>query len=465
MSIYFWNTLTKRKDELKPVKKGVVSMYHCGPTVYNYAHIGNIISYIFADTIRRVAEYNGYKVNQVINITDFGHIVSDADSGEDKMMTGLKREGLPVSMEGLKILSSKYTDAFVNDLKSLNIKLPTHMPLATEHINEYIKLIEKLFEKSLAYDTETAIYFDTEKIDDYGRLGGLSPVMQSRLDDKEKKRSPRDFALWKKSNEFGWKSPWGQGFPGWHIECSAMSMKYLGDTFDIHTGGIDHIPVHHNNEIAQSEHATGKPFANIWMHKAFVTLNSQKIAKSTGNTFFVKDLTKSNVHPLSLRYWTLLSHYKTETDFTIEAVKSVQTAFENLVQELIGVPNTGNISVSAKEKFLQAVNDDLNTPEAIAIMWNLLKDNSISIEDKKATIFDFDQVLGLGIKEIVEKNENELSKINTHISNLLERRKIARERQDWAESDQIRDLLKDHGFVVRDTNEGQKILLSRPLFA
>jgi len=438
-------------------------MYHCGPTVYNFAHVGNIGSYIFADILRRTAEYNGYEVKQVINITDFGHIVSDADSGEDKMMVGLKREGLPVSMDGLKQLAKKYTEAFVNDLNILNIKSPTKLPLATEHIDDYVELISKLNKKGLAYETNDAVYFDTGKIDDYGKLGGLPDELQSRITSSEKK-SPRDFALWKKSSEFGWASPWGQGFPGWHIECSAMSMKYLGETFDIHTGGIDHIPVHHNNEIAQSEHATGKTFANIWMHRAFITLNNKKIAKSTGNTLYVKDLEKEGIHPMSFRYWTLLSHYRTEADFSIESVKSAQNALENIIIELLNIGDDGIVNNESKDRFIFSMNDDLNTPQAIAVLWDVIKDQNINLKDKKATILDFDKIFGLSIADFLSKNENAINNINTHIKNLLERRKLARERQDWAESDQIRDLLLDHDFIVSDTKDGQKIRPSNPLF-
>lgn len=462
MTIRLYNTATKKKEDFVPIKNGEVSMYHCGPTVYNFAHIGNISAFIFADTLRRTMEYNGYTVKQAINITDFGHLTDDSDSGDDKMLNGLKREGLPFTMEGLQTLAKKYTDSFVSDLETLNIKSPTWMPRATEHIKEYIDLISKLEQKGIAYKSKTAIYFDTEKIDDYGKLGNLPTDLQSRIGENTDKRNPRDFALWKFNDKFGWESPWGKGFPGWHIECSAMSMKYLGTTLDIHTGGIEHIPVHHNNEIAQSEHSTDLPFAHIWMHRAHVKISGEKISKSIGNTIYVKDFFEMGIHPSAFRYWTLLSHYKTDSDFSKQGVLSAQNALENIVSELIGT-DTGNIIESVKEKFLSAINDDLNTPQAIAVIWDLLKSNE-SKQDIKATILDFDNVLGLRLNELITKNEQSLSNISEHIKGLLQRRKDARERKDFAESDQIRDLLKEHGFSVKDTIDDQKILPISLLF-
>jgi len=456
MEIKLFNTQTKQKEELKPIKLGTVTMYNCGPTVYNYAHIGNISSYIFSDILRRTAEYNGLKVEQVINITDFGHISGDADSGDDKMMLGLKRENLPISMEGLTTLTEKYTKTFVDDLKALNIEMPTYLPKATDHIEDDIELIKNLEDKGLTYSTADAIYFDTSKIEDYGKLGGLPDELQSRIGDVIEKKNPRDFSLWKFSDEFGWPSPWGQGFPGWHIECSAMAMKYLGQTIDIHTGGIDHISVHHNNEIAQSEHATGKPFANIWMHRAHMRMNGEKLAKSTGNVAYVKDFADNNIHPISFRYWTLLSHYSTGTDFTIEAVLSAQNALENIVSDLIGIKGNGKILQDYKDRFINAINDDLDTPKAIAIMWEVLKSGQ-SNQDRKATLLDFDKVLGLDIAGFLMKNDDKNANLSEHIKGLLERRKAAREGSDWPKSDEIRDLLKEHGYIVSDSENGQKL--------
>lgn len=462
MTIRLKNTLTKQIDELKPVKEGQVSMYHCGPTVYNYAHVGNMGAYIFSDILRRTAEYNGYKVNQVINITDFGHITDEADRGDDKMMNGLRREGLPVSMEGLSQLATKYTEAFVRDLESLNIKPPTEMPKATDHIAEDIELIKQLEEKGLTYQTADAVYFNTEKIDDYGKLGGLPDELQTRIGDVSEKKNPRDFSLWKFSDEFGWPSPWGQGFPGWHIECSAMAIKYLGETFDIHTGGIDHIPVHHNNEIAQSEHATGKPFANIWMHREHIQMNGEKLAKSTGNTAYIKDLPEHNIHPIAFRYWTLLSHYSTSTDFTFEAVQSAQNALEAIIENLIE-SKTGSVIQIVKDEFTKIINDDLDTPAAIALLHNVISSPQYSPEDIKATIFDIDQVLGLNIQHFVEWAERQINELPEHIEELLKKREGARSEQDWAFSDQIRNIIKTHGFIVKDTPEGQKVLPAKLL--
>ena len=457
MTIRLKNTLTKQVDELKPIKEGTVSMYHCGPTVYNYAHVGNMGAYIFSDILRRTAEYNGYNVHQVINITDFGHISGDADSGDDKMMNGLKREGLPVSMEGLAKLAEKYTNAYVDDLKSLNILLPTEMPRATDHITEDIELIKQLEDKGLTYQTADAIYFNTQKIDDYGRLGGLPDELQTRIGDVTEKKNPRDFSLWKFNDEFGWPSPWGQGFPGWHIECSAMAIKYLGETFDIHTGGIDHIPVHHNNEIAQSEHATGKPFAHIWMHREHIQMNGEKLAKSTGNTAYIKDLADQGIHPIAYRYWTLLSHYSTQTDFTFDAVKSAQAALENIISSLAFGIDIGNIIPEVKNEFTEAINDDLNTPKAIALLQTIISSPQYSKEDIKATIYDMDAVFGLDIAHHVKKLEDVVSNPSTHIKELVIKRRDARENKDFAMSDEIRDILKTHGFIIKDTPNGQQL--------
>lgn len=289
--LYLTNTLTKQKELFVPLNEKNVGMYNCGPTVYDYAHIGNLRAYVFADILRRTLEYAGYTVNQVMNITDIGHLSSDADDGEDKMTRGLKREGKPLTLEAMKELADFYAEAFKKDLSWLNIEMPHHMPKASEHIAEDIALIQKLEARGFLYTTSDGVYFNTEKDPHYGKLGGLSDIneAQARIHAQSEKKSPRDFAVWKKNDVLGYESPWGKGFPGWHMECSAMSMKYLGETFDIHTGGIDHIPVHHNNEIAQSENATGKPYVRTWLHNAFVTVPSGKMAKSEGTGLTLAD--------------------------------------------------------------------------------------------------------------------------------------------------------------------------------
>jgi cysteinyl-tRNA synthetase len=295
----FYNTLTRQKEEFVPIRSGQVGMYNCGPTVYDRVHIGNLRAYVFADTLRRVPEYNNYDVTQVINITDVGHLVTDADAGEDKMTKGLRREGLPLTLAGMKQLGARYTEEFIADLAALNIKHPTYLPKASDNIAEDIAIIETLSSKGYTYQTDDGVYFDTTKLSDYGKLAHLQSVEEttSRLTigAESTKKNPRDFALWKFDQHLGWKSPFGQGFPGWHIECSGMSMKYLGETFDIHTGGIDHIPVHHTNEIAQSEAANDKPLAHYWLHVNFLNIDDTKISKSLGNTLTLQELVEHGI--------------------------------------------------------------------------------------------------------------------------------------------------------------------------
>ncbi|MDQ5927822.1 MAG: cysteinyl-tRNA synthetase, partial [Patescibacteria group bacterium] len=305
----FHNTLGKKKEEFVPLIPGKVGMYNCGPTVYDYVHIGNLRALIFADILRRTLERNGYDVNQVMNITDVGHLTSDADAGEDKMMKGLKREGLPFTLEGMRELADRYIDAFMKDLEAVNVIVPTTMPRASDHINEQIELIKRLEAKGLTYSTSDGLYFSTKDYPEYGKLGGISESEagdeHTRIVENTEKRDPRDFALWKFNNELGWESPWGKGFPGWHIECSAMSIKYLGESFDIHTGGIEHVAVHHNDEIAQAEAATEKPFSRFWMHNDHVQVSGRKMAKSEGTGFTRKDLEERGITPLSYRYFVL----------------------------------------------------------------------------------------------------------------------------------------------------------------
>lgn len=451
----FYNTLTKKKEEFVSIVPGKVGLYTCGPTVYDYVHIGNLRAYIFADTLRRVLERNGFDVTQIMNITDVGHLTSDADTGEDKMMKGLKREGLPITLEGMHELAGLYTTAFIDDIKRLNIKLPHKLTPATEHIPEQIELIERLEKKGLTYTTNDGIYFSTADYPDYGKLGGVSSDAsnnQGRIAANSEKRDPRDFNLWKFNSELGWESPWGKGFPGWHIECSAMSMKYLGESFDIHTGGIDHIAIHHNNEIAQSEGATGKQFVNYWLHGAFININQEKIAKSSGNGIMEKDLEERGIAPLSYRYFVLTAHYRSELNFTWEAVEGAQAALDRLRARLTELPDGGTISDDYKKRFDEAINDDLGTPQALAIVWEALKDASLSDADKKATILSFDDVLGLKLDEAVTFD------IPAEVSALAERREAARQAKDWATSDMLRKELQNLGFDVEDTNSGPRII-------
>jgi cysteinyl-tRNA synthetase len=449
----FYNTLSKSKEVFEPISPGKVGMYNCGPTVYDYVHIGNLRAYIFSDTLRRVLVHNGYDVNQVMNITDVGHLTSDADTGEDKMMKGLKREGLPVTLDGMHKLANIYTDAFLEDLSTLNILLPKVMPRASEHIKEQIEIIKRLEEKELIYSTSDGVYFSINDYPDYGKLGGISEDNEglSRIEANPEKKNQRDFALWKFNPELGWESPWGRGFPGWHIECSAMSMKYLGETFDIHTGGVDHIATHHNGEIAQSEGATGKPFAHFWLHSEFINIDKEKISKSLGNTLTRKELETQNVSPLAYRYFILSAHYRTAMNFTWEAVEAAQTAYKRLRERVSELPEGGAINAEHDLRFLNAINDDLNTPQALALVWDLLKDAGLSDADKKATLLSWDSVLGLRL------GAQEALLIPDDVQALLTQREAARRAKDWTTADTLRQAIEQYGYIVKDTPEGQKI--------
>lgn len=400
MTIKLHNTLSGSLEEFKPITPGIVGMYHCGPTVYNYAHIGNLRSYIFADILRRTLEYSKYEVKQVINITDIGHLTSDADTGDDKMMKGLKLEGFPITLEGLKQLADKYEKAFKDDLSALNIETPHAFPRATEYLKQEIELIQKLEENGFAYKLKDGVYFDTSKSKDYGKLGGLTPIDESvaRIGTEEK-RSPRDFVLWKISADthLGFESPWGVGFPGWHIECSAMSREFLGQPFDIHTGGVDHIPVHHNNEIAQSESAYNTELAKYWLHNEFINLKEGKMAKSEGNFITLKTLVEKGFSPLAYRYFLLMAHYRTPVTFSWEALEAAQNAYRKLKRFRDTLTEVGVVNEGYRVKFTEKLENDLNTAQALALVWGLVKDSKIAREDKLATMLDFDKVLGLGL--------------------------------------------------------------------
>ena len=399
MTIKLHNTLTGSLEAFTPINPGKVGMYHCGPTVYNYAHIGNLRSYVFADLLRRTFEYSGHDVAQVINITDIGHLTSDADTGDDKMVKGLKREGLPLTLEGLKQLSLKYEKAFKEDLEALNIETPHHFPRATEYLEQEIALVKRLEEKGYAYKLDDGVYFDTTKLTNYGKLGGLTPIEESQARIETSKKNSRDFVLWKISQDdhLGFESPWGRGFPGWHIECSVMSRELLGQPFDIHTGGVDHIPVHHNNEIAQSEAAYDAPLANFWLHNEFVTVAEGKMAKSEDNFITLKTLTEKGFSPLSYRYFLLMAHYRTPVNFSWEALEAAQNAYEKLKKFVSTGGSSGSVDEAYKAKFKEKLENDLNTAQALAIVWTMVKDKEVTIENKIATILDFDRVLGLGL--------------------------------------------------------------------
>ncbi len=447
MQIYLTNTLSKQKEVFSPIQPNIVGMYHCGPTVYDFVHIGNLRAFTLADITRRVFEYNNFQVNQVMNITDIGHLVSDGDEGDDKMTKGLKREGWDITLPNMLRLARKYEDAFLNDISDMNILRPKIVVRASEHIDEDITIIKNLEEKGHTYTTSDGVYFATETMHDYGKLGNIMQTTHdhARIENSEKK-NPRDFALWKFDATKGWESPWGKGFPGWHIECSGMSMKYLGNQFDIHTGGHDLASVHHNNEIAQSECSTGHaPFVNYWLHNEFVNMGEEKMAKSGGNSVTLETLREKNIDPLALRYLYLQSHYRSQVSFSWNALEASQTALKKLKNTVSNFPNDGVIAESYQVLFHEMINDDLNTAGALAVVWELLKNKDVSDADKKATILDFDRVLGLKLDEKIIEQE-----IPAEVQMLINERNQARAEKNWVKSDELRDRITALGFEVQD---------------
>lgn len=454
--IKLFNTLSRTKEEFVPINNKKVGLYTCGPTVYNYAHIGNLRTYIFEDVLRRALEYNGYAVKHVMNITDVGHLTDDADFGEDKMEKGARREGKTAWQ-----IANFYTKAFTRDLKDLNIVEPHLWCKATDHINEQIAMVTALMKKRFTYETSDGIYFDTTKLKDYGKLAQLKKQKLKagvRIELGEKK-NPHDFALWKFSpagekRQMEWNAFGRMGFPGWHIECSAMSSKYLGKQFDIHCGGIDHIPVHHTNEIAQSEAAFGKkPWVKYWMHGAFLTMSEGKMAKSEGNFITLNTLKEKGIHPLAYRYFVLQTHYRKPLDFSWEALKAAHQGLEHLysiVREW-EPPRIG--CAEYEENFLKLINDDLNIPEALALTWDLVK-SDYPAHAKKASILKFDNVLGLGLNTVKKKR----IVIPQNIKRLLDAREKARANKNWKESDRLRDKINALGFIVEDTSKGPKVM-------
>jgi len=460
MNIHLTNTLTGKKELFTPLKKTLfgtpkVGMYHCGPTVYNYIHIGNLRAFFLADITRRMFESQNYKVKQVMNITDVGLL--ESDNAEDKMTLALKREGKPLTLEAMRELAEFYTTAFTDDLKALNIQIPHILPKASEHIAEDITVVKKLKKKGFTYTITDGVYFDTSKTDDYGKLSGVPDLHneQTRIGLNTEKKNPRDFALWKFNASLGWESPWGKGFPGWHIECSAMSMKYLGETFDIHTGGIDLIPIHHNNEIAQSEHATGHAFAKYWLHNAFVNVGDAKMAKSAGNFITLKTLTEKGYSPLDYRYFLLGARYSTPLNFSFEALDAAQNAYKKLLHTISLLPVGGTADKVLVEKALTYAADDLDTPKTLALVWDILKNDAVSAADKRATVIKIDAILGLKLSTVPEQVEKQ--DLPADVLKLAEDRIFARTTKDWKKSDTIRLEIESLGYEVKDTPEGQKV--------
>lgn len=479
--LFLYNTLGKERQlfTLAPGSKQV-RMYNCGPTVYGKQHIGNLSMFIFTDILRRTLEFDGYSVKQTINITDFGHLTSDADEGEDKMLKGLKHEKLKPTMENMHALATKYMNIFLEDIRTLNVTVDTvSFPRASEHVPGQIAMIQTLEEKGYAYVTDDGVYFDTARFPRYGALGGidLEGLRQgARVEVVSGKRNPTDFALWKLAHhtrgaaKMGWDSPWGHGFPGWHIECSAMARATLGEQIDIHTGGIEHIPVHHNNEIAQSESASGRrPFSRFWLHRAHIQIDGGKIAKSGGQVVYLSDIIERGFHPLALRYLFMGAHYRTNMNFTWESLAAAQKAFFKLLrlcEELRSQP-VGSVSHHWKECFRERINDDIDTPGAIAVVWELIRDKHLSPSDLRATLLEFDKVLGLSLAEPDEQAKKLLSEISPEhlreediphdVRDLLHRRETARAEKDYTRADAIRAEIDDKGFLLEDSPTGARL--------
>ncbi len=450
MNFQLFNTISRQKEIFSPRQGDMVGLYTCGPTVYAPPHLGNLRTYIFEDILKRTLLFNGYKVKHVMNITDVGHLTSDADEGEDKMEKGARTAGKTVWQ-----LAEMYTELFQNNLKDLNILPPDIWCKATDHITEQIALIKKLEDKGYTYQTSDGVYFDTSKLTNYGKLAQLNTAGQkagARVETNPEKKNPTDFALWKLSptdakRQMEWPSPWGTGFPGWHIECSAMAIKYLGETFDIHCGGIDHIPVHHTNEIAQSEAATGKPFVRYWLHGEFLVINEKRMGKSEGNLLTLDWLKNEGVSPLAYRYFCLGTHYRKPLNFSLEAVLSAQKALTNLYNKIATMDKPAIGCAEYEAKFKEAINDDLNTPQALAVVWEMMK-SDYPDSAKKQSLLKMDEVLGLGLKNVPKLT------IPPEVQALVEDRKRVRLARDYAKADDIRNRLKELGFTVDDTDLG-----------
>ena len=462
MDIYFTNTLTKKKEKFIPINQNEITIYSCGPTVYKDATIGNMRTNIFQDVLRRMLEYNGYKVKQVMNITDVGHLVSDGDEGEDKMIKSAKEEN-----KTPEEIAEHYTKLFFEDLKALNVELPEIICKATEYIKEMIEYVQKLIENGYAYETSTAIYFNVAKLDKYGILSGINLEDQkagARVEIDSEKINPYDFALWIKAPEnhiMKWNSPWGEGYPGWHIECSTMSKKHLGEQFDIHTGGIDLIPTHHENEIAQSKGFDGKIPANYWLHGEYLLINGGKMSKSLGNVYLLRDIINKGYDPLVYRLFCYTCNYRNKLNFTWEGIESTSKSLERLRNayqtHLKGTEKLNDEDIrklkELENDFNKAINDDMNMPLAMSYVWELAR-----YEKKSPKIAELLQKIDtvLAIK-IDKENKEEKNKIPQEILKLVEQRKKAREEKNWQESDRIRDLIKEKGYEIKDTKEGVEI--------
>ncbi len=462
MNLFFYNTMGRTIQEFKPLKQGKVGFYACGPTVYNYAHIGNLRTYVFEDLLRRVMEYSGLEVKHVMNITDVGHLTDDADDGEDKMVKSARETGRTVWD-----IARHYTEAFFTDTDKLNIQRPTISCAATDHIGDMIDLVKRLEEKGFTYAAGGNLYFDISQFPEYGKMALLDrQELQAgaRIDVDANKRNPGDFVLWFTNSKFEnqamrWDSPWGRGYPGWHLECSAMSMKYLGETFDIHCGGVDHIPIHHTNEIAQSEGATGKTWVNYWLHGEFLLLKNQKMSKSSGSFLTLSVLEERGYDPLDYRYFCLGGHYRSQLVFTEESLGAAKTARRNLNERILklkeeGAPagrsDWGEAAAGYMSRFEEHISQDLGIPRALSELWGLLKSPDVPAPEKLGAAYEMDRIFGLKLQDL-EREEQEK---DPEIDALVEERQQARKDRNFARADEIRDLLARRGISIKDTPEG-----------
>ncbi len=461
-----YNTLHNRKEIFKPIEPGKVKLYTCGLTVYNYAHIGNLRTYVFEDILKRTLRYNGFDLLHVMNITDIGHLTSDADSGEDKMVLSAQKQNKSVWE-----IAEHYTQAFEKDLKNLNILFPDKHVKATEEIPAMIDLIKRIEKNGYTYKSGGNVYYDISQCDDYGKLANLdldNLQAGARIEVDNAKKNPHDFVLWFtkskfKDQEMKWDSPWGKGYPGWHIECSAISMKHLGDHFDIHCGGIDHIPVHHTNEIAQAEAATGEKWVNYWLHGEFLIFKNHKMSKSRNEFLTLDLLNEKGYSSLVYRYFCLGAHYRKKLNFSYESLDAAKESLKRIRDKIITIERNLESSFDKakytekfKQDFVAQINNDLNMPAALAVLWQVLKTDKIGNKEKYDLILDFDQVLGLRLKDsskIIKemKHEEVDSKL---VEKLIKDREKARENRNWSQADEIRKKLDELGVEVRDGADG-----------
>ncbi len=463
MVLTLFNTLTRKVEPFKPITEGVVSLYCCGPTVYNYAHIGNLRTYIFEDILRRTLEHTGLTVNHVMNVTDVGHLESDADAGDDKMELASKRE-----KKSPWDIARFYEEAFFKDTDKLHIKRPGLVCRATEHIKEMQEFVAALEQKGFTYTVDGNVYFRIDKFPTYADFSRrhLDELIDGvRVEVDPRKENPLDFVLWFSNSKFPhqimkWESPWGTGFPGWHIECSAMASKYLGDHFDIHCGGIDHISIHHTNEIAQSEARFGKKWVNVWMHGEFLVLQKEKMSKSQGNFITLATLTDKGYDPMHYRYLCFGAHYRSQLFFSFEALDGARNAFESLKNRVLSYrhnPEKAKNPVRVQElksAFFAAMENDLDTPIALSIVWETVKDQTIATSEKLALLIEFDAILGFGVEQFTAP------KLSDAHMELIHRREEARKNKDWAQSDAMRDRLLEDGICIKDTKDGTEWYLA-----